>query len=163
MRPRTNPLFRLFRLGIAVLLFCVCALWALSYTCYAAVSYEYVRYQPEARCSEWSYYLYSNGGQLQFCYLNENFHTSIRSTNALKPSGGNWDWVLNQIKADRDGFNFKVWGRDGENSFRNLFAGLPHWALAIPLTAINVVVWLPVLRRRRRLAAGRCPTCGYDI
>jgi hypothetical protein len=66
--------------------------------------------------------------------------------------------------SDHHGFGYKVF----ENSAKparidySMMAMAPGWIIAIVL--LPNVLWLSRnIRSRRRLAAGNCPTCGYDV
>jgi hypothetical protein len=40
---------------------------------------------------------------------------------------------------------------------------VPYWAILPPLAAPPIVRAYRLLRRRRRVRAGHCPSCGYDL
>jgi hypothetical protein len=39
----------------------------------------------------------------------------------------------------------------------------PHWAVVMPLAVLPMMWLLLKVRRARRVAAGACPVCGYDL
>ena len=46
---------------------------------------------------------------------------------------------------------------------RRAIVVVPHWFVALPFAAVPAWHAARALRRRRRLARGRCPDCGYDL
>lgn len=72
-----------------------------------------------------------------------------------------------RIDGPRDDFEWGGfrWNRDvtgdGERSFRGYQVVVPCWVIWLGVTA--PAAWIGGRGLRRRQAAGRCPTCGYDL
>jgi hypothetical protein len=75
-----------------------------------------------------------------------------------------WGFSFTRIEGNANG----VAGSDGtpRNDVPQTvwLIAFPHWALVV-VTGILPLVWLMNHRRaaRRRIAAGLCPICGYDL
>jgi hypothetical protein len=83
-----------------------------------------------------------------------------------------WSEIPNTIRHQewvRRGFGAHRWqqlpsDRIAGPKYTNSYVGIavPFWLLAVLFAMPPAVRWMPGGRRRRRLAAGLCTSCGYD-
>ena len=67
---------------------------------------------------------------------------------------------------ERLGFIFGSEGGPPVNPWRQTYAFVPHWAVTALLVLTATPLWFQAsraLRARRRIAAGKCVSCGYDL
>ena len=152
---------RLFTLcsGVSLVLFvAVCALWARSYWSNDLVNCEPT---PEAMPQR-TFHLRSGKGGAAFWIFTRG------QPFLLGPHAVTWEsqaayWY--PIQSD-DAATMSFWNRLGFefiNSRTFLAVVVPYWLPATLLFVLPARSLALHLRRRRRRARGRCPSCGYDL
>ena len=126
------------------------ALWVRSHW-----RWDYAWYQDALRCSA----VHSKGGQVAFATIPyeppEAFGPlpQLVGASVTREAGESWS-------DSRSGFDW--WLPTGTRGFTcHLVA--PHWFVTLVLGAAPVAAAARAVLRRRRVAPGRCPTCGYDL
>lgn len=170
--------------GVSVLLtFSLCYLWAVSYnrsnaitrTCWDLTATDDEWWFTTLRCSR-GYAVLWHQHQKKPAFVGQFVDSTPFNTNRTVPTGVTWrrgdsipmdaDAIEYPLRASR--FAIKL-GQHRDARFatpRLYWAVVPMWILAILITAISTMLLVYARRASlpfRRLRAGLCPACGYDI
>jgi hypothetical protein len=155
----------LFTLGSALsLLLCVvvCVLWVRSYWRPDLLLHD----RPAAPDGSWCFGAWSTSGELDGNVFRSRDEPTPGWRYLAGPSPWGWDrplrTTLNWHPERRSGW---LCGFGYTFSHLDRFYGIwiPHWFLALLFAAMPAVRLRSIIRDRRRLRAGRCRICGYDL
>jgi hypothetical protein len=111
-----------------------------------------------------SYSLWSDSGTVMVVRRRGTFGTAIHELQSLPRREGERRWV--RLRTSPGSVRLAGLGSERIRFFHqgNVDAidawSAPHWVLAI-MFALAPLIWF--LRRRRRIPAGHCQACGYDL